>query len=199
MAASATSRVNSDQRTTRIVTRFDERKATAAAAYLLSKVGGKMPCIKLIKLLYLVDRESWRRYDRPVTGDSYVSMNFGPVLSTTYDLLRSEDTTAVGRTWSKTIITAGYEATLQAGVDLGPLSDAEIEILDEVYQLTEKIDRWKLCDLTHSFSEWQNPEGSSIPILPEEILKALGKSEEEIDVARQEFAERRHFEQLFGK
>ena len=184
-------------RTARIVTRFDERKTTAAAAYLLDKASGGMPYIKLIKLLYLADRESWRRYDRPITGDRYVSMNFGPVLSATYDLLRREDTTTGGSPWSRTITTAGYEARLLGSADLGPLSDAEIEILDEVYQLTEKMDRWRLCDLTHSFPEWKDPEGSSVPILPEEILKALGKSEEEIDVARQEAAERQRFQQIF--
>lgn len=73
-----------------------------------------------------------------------------------------------------------------------------IEILDEVYQLTEKMDRWRLCDLTHAFPEWRDPEGSSVPIPPEEILKALGKSEEEIDVARQEAAERRRFDEIFA-
>jgi uncharacterized phage-associated protein len=196
--ATVETRADSSQRTARIVTRFDERKTTAAAAYLLDKASGKMPYIKLIKLLYLADRESWRRYDRPITGDRYVSMNFGPVLSATYDLLRSEDATAGGRPWSRTIITTGYEAKLQAPPDLGPLSDAEIEILDEVFQLTERMDRWRLCDLTHAFPEWRDPEGSSIPIQPEEILKALGKSEEQIDLARQEAAERRRFEEIFG-
>ena len=189
---------DSSQRTARIMTRFDERKTTAAAAYLLDKASGKMPYIKLIKLLYLADRESWRRYDRPITGDRYVSMKFGPVLSTTYDLIRREDPEG-GSPWSKTIVTSGYEAKLQGSADLGPLSDVEIEILDEVYQFTEKMDRWRLCDLTHSFSEWKDPEGSSTSIPPEEILKALGKSVEEIDAARQESVERRHFEQLFGK
>ena len=87
----------------------------------------------------------------------------------------------------------------------GPSSPPTIPIappLEPQIQSTtqsEKMDRWRLCDLTHSFSEWKDPEGSSTSIPPEEILKALGKSVEEIDAARQESAERQHFEQLFGK
>lgn len=198
--AAATDGVSSKPRMARILTRFDERKTTAAAAYLLGKAGGQMPYLRLIKLLYLADRESWRRYDRPITGDRYVSMKFGPVLSETYDLICNEELRASeGSPWSKTISTAGYDVKLTGNADVGPLSEAEIEILDEVCQLTEKLDRWRISELTHSLPEWEDPEGSSVPISPESILKALGKSPEEIDAARQEAAERRHFEHLFGK
>lgn len=37
---------------------FDEAKATQVAAAILRMRGGRMHYIKLIKLLYLVDRES---------------------------------------------------------------------------------------------------------------------------------------------
>ena len=37
---------------------FDERKAAQAASVLLERHGGSMPYIKLIKLLYLADREA---------------------------------------------------------------------------------------------------------------------------------------------
>ena len=66
---------------------FNEAKAAQAAARLLKKRGGKMAYMKLIKLLYLVDREALRRWGRPVTTDRYVSMDHGPVLSSTLDLI----------------------------------------------------------------------------------------------------------------
>ncbi|MGE0134681.1 MAG: hypothetical protein AB7L91_10365 [Dehalococcoidia bacterium] len=37
---------------------FDERRAAQAAAQLLELRGGRMPYMKLIKLLYWADRES---------------------------------------------------------------------------------------------------------------------------------------------
>jgi hypothetical protein len=41
---------------------FDEKKATEVAAFLLKMRGGKMSYLKLIKLLYLADRESLSRW-----------------------------------------------------------------------------------------------------------------------------------------
>ena len=42
------------------------------------------------------------------------------------------------------------------------------------------MDRWKLRDFTHTLPEWEDPKGSSVPIRPEDILRAGSKSEEEI-------------------
>lgn len=61
--------------------RFNDRKATQAAALLLQLRGGKMSYMKLIKLLYLADREALLQWGRPITTDRYVSMNRDPVLS----------------------------------------------------------------------------------------------------------------------
>jgi uncharacterized phage-associated protein len=46
-----------------------------------------MAYIKLIKLLYLADREALLRWGRPITTDRHVSMPKGPVVSQIYDLI----------------------------------------------------------------------------------------------------------------
>ncbi len=46
-----------------------------------------MSYMKLIKLLYLADREALARWGRPITTDSYVSMKHGPVLSEVLNLI----------------------------------------------------------------------------------------------------------------
>lgn len=73
-----------------MVLRFNERRATEAAAKFLKLRGGRMSYLKLIKLLYLLDREALLRWGRPVTTDRYVSMDNGPVVSRIYDLIREE-------------------------------------------------------------------------------------------------------------
>ena len=65
---------------------FNEKKATQAAAHLLKLRGGKMSYMKLIKLLYLADREAILAWGRPITTDGYASMDRGPVLSRVLDL-----------------------------------------------------------------------------------------------------------------
>src|ERR1039457_6692110 len=69
---------------------FNEAKATQAATQFLRLRGGRISYIKLIKLLYLADREALIRWGRPITTDCYVSMDVGPVVSRIYDLIRME-------------------------------------------------------------------------------------------------------------
>ncbi len=183
----------------RIKTRFNERKTVAAACVLLQEAGGQISYLTLIKLLYLTDRESWLKHNRPITGDNYVAMKYGPVLSNTYKLIREERQDEVGA-WSEAIERVGrYDLRLkQVKPDYGPLSDSEIEILKEAFCLNEKVDPWQLCDLTHAFLEWSDPHALATPIWPEDILKALGKSEGEIEEARQEATERGYFDEIFS-
>ena len=55
---------------------FDEEKATDAATYLLGRGGGRMTRMKLIKLLYIAEREAVARHNRPICGGRYVCMVF---------------------------------------------------------------------------------------------------------------------------
>ena len=49
-----------------------------------------MSYLKLLKLLYIVERTALLRWGRPVTFDRFVSMPHGPVMSRTYDLNMEE-------------------------------------------------------------------------------------------------------------
>ena len=52
--------------------RFREAKTTQAAARLLTLRGGRMNYMKLLKLLYIVEREALLNWGRPVTADRCV-------------------------------------------------------------------------------------------------------------------------------
>ena len=43
------------------------------------------------KVLYYADKEHLNLYGRPVVGDTYIRMEFGPVPSKTYDLIKKEN------------------------------------------------------------------------------------------------------------
>lgn len=68
---------------------FDFDKALAALAYLASRDVPALDVYKLHKLLFLADKYHLVRYGRPITGDQYVAMEYGPVPSRTYDLLKA--------------------------------------------------------------------------------------------------------------
>lgn len=179
---------------------FDERKATATAAVFLAEHNGRMPYMKLIKLMYMAERESLRRHGRPVFGDRYFSLPHGPIVSTVLNLIKLEANPVDEHRnlWSSHIQRQGYDVTLSAQADLGCLSEAELEMLREIASVFRALDQWQLRDLTHSLPEFKDPSGSSLPILPEDILRALSKSDEEVEEVREDALERRHFDSLFG-
>ena len=61
--------------------RFHIGKATEAGCLLLERAGGQMNIMKLVKLMYLLDRLSLDRRGVPVAGGDYLSMRNGPVTS----------------------------------------------------------------------------------------------------------------------
>lgn len=160
---------------------FKEKKTTQAALYLLKKRGGQMSYMKLIKLLYMADRESLRLWGHPITYDSYVSMNKGPVLSQTYALL-IEGTPKEDNYWAKHISPpSNYEVGITKEEDeFDELSEIDRQTLDAVFALYGRLDRWSLVEKLHKeLPEWKNPGNSSIPISLRELLLAVGKTEEE--------------------
>lgn len=161
---------------------YSEKRTTEMAAYLLSKGGNKMPYIKLLKLLYLAERQAMARWGESISGDHFVSMPHGPVLSQTYDLIKG---IAGDSYWSQLIKDeANYEVSLSDKFQeskIEELSIAELKILDETYEKYGSFTWKEIVQFTHAnCSEWEDPHGSSYPIKPESIFRAMGKSSEEI-------------------
>ncbi len=171
---------------------FNERKALAAATYLLGRNGGTMNYMRLLKLLYFADRMSFQEYGRPITGDRYVAMKKGPVLSMVYDRIKAGE-------WGGLIRTHGYDVNLVDGEFTDPLSEAEISILDEVTRTFRTLDHWNLSDLSHDLPEWKetpNKTNGDIPV--ESILRTLGKKSVDIREIREEAREESFFEEVFS-
>lgn len=161
--------------------RFNEAKATQAASRLLRLRGGKMSYLKLIKLLYLVDREAILRWGRPVTTDRHVSMPKGPVVSQIYDLITTGNPPDISTYWHRYISAPqGFDVTLCIDPGDDELSPAEESLIDEVYALHGQKNRWELVRFTHDLPEWQDPNGSSIPIAYSDILRAENRTDAEI-------------------
>lgn len=174
---------------------FSEPRAAEAAAVLLRAAGGRMPYMRLIKLIYLADRESLHRFGRPIVGGRYVAMKLGPVTSEVLDAIKCES----AGPWGEVVAREGFEVRLRRELEIQMLSDADVEILKETAELFRRLDQWALSRLTHdALPEWRDPGESAIEIAPEEILKALAKSDEEIEEIREEALEERYFNQLFS-
>lgn len=158
---------------------FNEAKAAQAAAMLLERHERTMPYIKLIKLLYLADRQSLIETGSPITGDRFVSMKHGPVLSRVLDLI-GHPPPPEHSIWHACIRRERHDAVLIDSVGSDQLSEYEISVLEEVFQAHGAEKPWTVVDHTHALPEWTDPGGTSTPIAPEDILGYAGYSEEEI-------------------
>jgi len=173
--------------------KFNEAKTTQTAALFIKKHGGTLNYTKLIKLLYLTDREALSRWERPLTGDSYVSMPRGPVLSKTYDLI--DYPVFKDSYWHKFISKSAYDVSLNNEPDVDELSEREIALINEVYQKYKDIDQWQMIQICHDCChEWEHPGDTSIPIRIEDILRELKKTEKEIELIEEEASNLKYFD-----
>ncbi|MDQ3246933.1 MAG: Panacea domain-containing protein [Pseudomonadota bacterium] len=158
---------------------FNVRKAAQIAAFFAREEGGAINVLKLTKLVYLADRRNMEKYDVPISGDNFVSMDHGPVNSITYNYINGMEDQR--DSWAEFIADrAGYEVGLVKSIsddDLDQLSRAEIDSLREVWAHFGKMDRYQIRDWTHhNCPEWEDPQGSSAPIAFERVFGFLNKS-----------------------
>src|SRR5262245_25785120 len=124
--------------------RFNFDKTLQAASVLLELDGDRMGRIRLLKLMYIADRELLAETGRPLTGDRAVAMQHGPVLSHVYDLIKGE--AARAGEWSRFIHSDGYAVELRDEPGRGELSRREVEKLIEVSNRYREVDDWTLSE-----------------------------------------------------
>jgi uncharacterized phage-associated protein len=160
-------------------------KLVQATGYLLKKYDNRrLNYTKLIKELYLSDRESINATNSAITGDTYVSMKYGPVLSNLYNLIKGRSQDDQDQIyWDSRFSTDGDD--LLANYDQypeGKLSRAEKAIIDKIDGQFHQNRYGELIDYAHAnCPEWSNPGATSTPISLADILNALGRTQEDID------------------
>ena len=162
-----------------MLTRFDLYKTIQAAAVLLKTTDGKrMSRLRLVKLLYIADRESIAETEVPITGDSVVAMKHGPVLSQTYNLIKGE--TFAAHDWERYFRSSGQDVELEVDPGFERLSRYDIRKLRTVAERFRDENEWDIVEHTHQFPEWLENyvEGTSRPISATDVLEALGMSED---------------------
>lgn len=183
---------------------FNESKVTQAAVYFFYRSGEEsIPYIKLVKLLYLADRESFKQYGYSISGDAYYSLPQGPILSKTLDIIKGKTTSR--SIWQRWLITEDYSTRLQQAIpsleDLDELSEATIEILDKVWETFGHRNKWDLVDNyqhdPNKTPEWKNPGKGSLPLPEKDILSAVGWQPEAIQAMQESTKETEAIESVF--
>lgn len=136
-----------------------------------------MSYMKLIKLLYLIDRESLSRRGTTVSGDVFFSMKNGPVLSGVLDLINDDPEPSSLSYWASKISnpTSSREVNLISPPEMDSISEAEFEIANMIFEKFGHMSRWQIRDYTHTLPEWHSIDHGRVRIMEADILRALGK------------------------
>ena len=176
------------------VPQFKEQKTTQVAAILATYCGGKIDVYKLVKLIYLIDRESLKRRGSPITYDRPYNMPLGPTPGNTYHLINNPWT---GEYWSQSFSPPESPHVIKllrddTGED--KLSRFEVDLIREVFEKFGKKSFDELQKYMHSLPEFDDPGRSSSPIDWDTLLKAVGWYGDDLIAIKQKLSGRAMFE-----
>lgn len=166
---------------------FNERRSTQAAAFLIRRNGNKLNYMKLIKLLYLVDRTALIKWQQPITGDTYYSLPYGPIVSKILDKISSGPNPESPDYWSSIIMKSqddSYSVTTIDETEYDELSKREIRLLEGLDDKFKAFSPWDMVAYCHeNLPEWKDPNGSNDQITIQDILKTSIRNgtDEELD------------------
>lgn len=159
---------------------FNTRKAAQVVAFFAIREGGAINVLKVAKLVYIADRKNMEKFEFPITGDNFVSMDHGPVNSITFNCINGMQ--GAKEEWEKFVTdrsgyTVGVSQNDLTEDGLDQLSEAELETLNEVWAEFGPMTKYEVRDWTHNnCPEWEDPNGSSSPIPFSRVFKYLGKA-----------------------
>lgn len=134
---------------------FKEDKAIAAVLYVanvLQSLGYSVDFHKVFKILYFADIKHLSQWGRPITGDYFVAMSYGPVPSAIYDLLKSvkgENPFVESERFSQFFDVFSKWIVPRQESDLDALSSSDIALLDESIRENASLTFAELVDKSH--------------------------------------------------
>lgn len=123
---------------------FDKVKTLNALLYVANRVQRK-DFHKIFKIIYFADRQHLADWGRPITGDTYIAMEAGPVPSRLYDMLKM----VRGDSYLPDTEGLGHYFQVENWMYVCPLVDANLDLLshNEQEALSEAIRKY--ADLSY--------------------------------------------------
>jgi uncharacterized phage-associated protein len=157
---------------------YPERAVEAAAFLLRRERGHRMNYMRLLKILYIAEREILEETGMPLTGSRVVAMQRGPVLEDVLHLIRGQHSAT--DKWAEFLQIDRYNVELIRDPGVNLLSRYVSRKLEEIAVRYQEFDEWQLVEETHKFPEWKkNDPGQSsqeIPLI--DILEAIGRADD---------------------
>lgn len=151
------------------VKHFDRDKALEIIVYISSNLTAPSPH-SVSKILYLSDKLHLQKYGRLICGDSYIAMEYGPVPSAIYDMIKVvTQNRSIDVDWDvliKEALRLNFGRTLVPlrAANLNLISQSEISALDETLTIYGGKTFGELTDITHDAAWQATSENQSIEI-----------------------------------
>ena len=157
-------------RASRIVFRFDATKFANAIAFFARRITD-LDKLKAAKLLFFADKYHLLRYGRPIIGDRYHSLDYGPVPSQALDIMNEtihDDPRPLRKQPFRDLLERYVEVDkkhryprfrAKRDPDLDLFSESEIEALEWTVSAHGRKSGGELIKLSHRESAWKEVKG----------------------------------------
>ena len=160
---------------------FDKTKALNALLYVANRVQRK-DFHKIFKIVYFADRQHLAEWGKPITGDTYIAMDAGPVPSRMYDMLKMvrgdsylPDTEGLGKFFK---VENWMYVNPLVDADLNKLSKNEQEALNDSISKYAELSYDEIKEKSHDIA-WRST-ARDFSIKWEDIAREAGLDEEEV-------------------
>ena len=162
---------------------FRKDETMQALLYILSKIE-LCNIHKAFKILYFADQMHLAQYGRSITGDTYIAMEYGPVPSSLYDIVkavRGDSYFAAQAEEFRPLIAFHNKYTMKALLppNLDYLSPTDIECLDRYIAQLDPLSFEEITILSHG-EAWQNT-AQNRNISFKDMMREAGESEDYAD------------------
>ncbi|MFH1157792.1 MAG: Panacea domain-containing protein [Pseudomonadota bacterium] len=153
---------------------FQSEKAAQVAAYFACKDVAPISKLKLIKLLYLSERQFLEKYGRPMLYDMFFSLKDGPICSVSLNCINGSLDKEI---WSNFITKSQNNVRAIRHFDRNDydeISDIEIEALDSIWNSFGWMSASQIRNYTHKHCPEYSPVTTGrLPIHYPDVFKAL--------------------------
>lgn len=149
---------------------FDRDKALEVILFIAKSLQGAATYHSISKMLYLSDQLHLQEYGRLICGDRYIAMEYGPVPSAIYDMMKvAAMRKSIDVDWDEIIQDAmgvrhGRNVFPKRDCNMDLLSESEFECIQQTLSKFGKKSFGELVDITHD-SAWNSvEENETIPV-----------------------------------
>jgi hypothetical protein len=156
---------------------YNVDRAVQVMAYIVERLGATDK-VKLMKLVYLADRDHFIQTGVSITRDRQCAMQHGPVPSNTLNVINGDILVPAERVFDFLHLNDN-RVELRRSPGVGLLSPSERQVLDQIIRMHGSKPTWGLVRETHELPEYNAcfVEGTSRPIPYEHIAKVSGSAE----------------------